>query len=103
MQSLDNFRLSLYGLDNGGLFQKKSHMLEAEQEMNTGTVGLVMQDGLTIRQKFCDIVNSLFGLGVWCEISENVIGIDKNMDGQISDEQDQSGIPGEQPQEVQDV
>ena len=30
LQSLDNFRLSLYGLDNGGLFQKKSHMLEAE-------------------------------------------------------------------------
>ena len=103
MQSLDNFRLSLYGLDNGGLFQKKSHMLEAEQELNAGTVGLVMQDGLTIRQKFCDIVNSLFGLGISCEISENVIGVDTNMDGQISDEQDQSGIPGEQPQEVQDV
>lgn len=27
MQSMDNYRLSLYGLDNGGLFQKKSHML----------------------------------------------------------------------------
>ena len=28
MQSLDNFRLSLYGLNNGGIFQKKSHMLD---------------------------------------------------------------------------
>ena len=26
MQSLDNSRLSLYGLDNGGLFQKRSHL-----------------------------------------------------------------------------
>lgn len=101
LQSLDNFRLSLYGLDNGGLFQKKSHMLEAEQEMNQGNVGLVMQDGLTIRQRFCDIVNSMWGLGIWCEVSENVIGVDRNGDMLIGDQQDQSGnAKGEQPQEV---
>ena len=105
MQSLDNFRLSTYGLDNGGLFQKKSHILQAEQEMNTGNVGLTNQDGLTLRQTFCDIVNSITGLGMWCEVSETVVGIDANMDGIIGDEQDQSGIPGQQPvqQEVQDV
>jgi len=91
MQSLDNFRLSLYGLDNGGLFQKKSHMLEAEQDMNSGNVGLVYQDGLTLRQNFCDIVNSIWGLGISCEPSECVLGIDSNMDGAICDDQDQSG------------
>ena len=88
MQSLDNFRLSTYGLDNGGLFQKKSHVLEAEQEMNQGCVGLINQDGLTLRQNFSNIVNSITGLGIWCEISENVIGVDENMDGLIGDEQD---------------
>lgn len=104
MQSLDNFRLGLYGLDNGGLFQKKAHMLEAEQTTNAGTSGLIYQDGLTLRQRFCDIVNSFTGLGIWCESSEPAIGLDKNMDGEITDEQDQSGLmPGEQPQEVQDV
>lgn len=97
MQSLDNFRLSLYGLSSGGLFQKKSHMLESEQQMNEGNVGLVYQDGLTIRQKFCDMVNSIWGLGIWCEASETVVGVDQNMDGEISDNQDQSGEPGEQP------
>ena len=98
MQSLDNFRLSTYGLDNGGLFQKKSHVLESEQEMNTGNVGLIMQDGLTIRENFCDMVNSLFGLGIWCEVSETVIGLDTNMDGLISDELDQTGMmAGQQP------
>ena len=96
MQALDNFRLSLYGLDNGGLFQKKAHMLEAEQDMNAGNIKLVYQDGLTIRQKFCDIVNSIWGLGIWCEASETVVGIDKNLDGEVADNQDQSGIPGEQ-------
>ena len=100
MQALDNFRLSLYGLSSGGLFQKKSHMLESEQQMNEGNVGLVYQDGLTLRQKFCDIVNSIWGLGISCEASEVVVGVDQTMDGEIADNQDQSGIPGEQPQEV---
>lgn len=100
MQALDNFRLSLYGLSSGGLFQKKSHMLESEQQMNEGNVGLVYQDGLTLRQKFCDIVNSIWGLGISCEASEVVVGMDQNMDGEIADEQDQTGIPGEQPEGV---
>ena len=100
MQALDNFRLSLYGLQTGGLFQKKSHMLESEQQMNEGNVGLVYQDGLTLRQKFCDIVNSIWGLGISCEASEVVTGMDKNLDGVVSDEQDQTGLPGEQPKGV---
>lgn len=104
MQSLDNLRLGFYGLDNGGLFQKKAHMLEAEQSMNAGTTGLIYQDGLTLRQRFCDIVNSFTGLNIWCDTSEPVLGLDKNMDGEIADEQDQSGLmAGEQPEEVQDV
>jgi hypothetical protein len=80
MQSLDNYRLSLYGLDNGGLFQKKSHVLEAEQAMNTGNCGLVMRDGIQNRQDFCNIVNSIFGLQIWCEPSEVITGMDTNGD-----------------------
>lgn len=86
MQSLDNLRLSMYGLENGGLFQKKSHMLEAEQRMNTGNIGLIMQDGLHNRQEFCDIINSIWGLGIWCEVSETVSGADRDLDGELSDE-----------------
>lgn len=102
MQAMDNYRLSLYGLDNGGLFQKKTHMLEAEQKMNTGNAGLVMQDCLTLRQKFCDMVNSVWGLGIWCEVSECVLNTDINGDGQAMDNQEQTGIAGEQPMEVQE-
>lgn len=87
MQSLDNYRLSLYGLDNGGLFQKKSHMLEAEQEMNSGNVGLVMRDSLQCRQDFCNIVNSIWGLNMWCEPSEVVIGVDTTGDGVAGDDE----------------
>ena len=103
LQSLDNFRLSTYGLENGGLFQKKERKIVAEQEMNAGggSVGLVMQDGLSIRQRFCDIVNSIWGLGIWCDVSETASGADKDMAGELSDQQDQSGtMEGDQPQEV---
>ena len=59
MQSLDNLRLSGYGIDNGGLFEKKAHELQTEADLNGGPVGLVLQDGLSIRQNFCNIVNSI--------------------------------------------
>ena len=102
MQSLDNFRLSMYGLDNGGLFQKQSHILQAEQEVNNGNVGLIMQDSLTLRQEFCDIVNNIWGLGIYVDISETVIGVDRNGDMLIGDTQDQSGqMPGKQPEQME--
>lgn len=106
LQSLDNFRLSTYGLENGGLFQKRERKLVSEQEMNAGggSIGLIMQDGLSIRQRFCDIVNSIWGIGIWCDVSETVSGTDKDMDGELSDQQDQSGsMSGDQPQEVNNV
>ena len=88
MQSLDNYRLSLYGLDNGGLFQKKSHMLESEQQMNTGNSGLVMRDSLQCRQDACNIINSIWGLDMWCEPSEVVMGIDMNGDMMLGSNED---------------
>ena len=102
MQSLDNFRLSLYGLDNGGLFQKKSHMLEAEQNMNAAHAKSPLDDGLMIRQHMCDIANAIWGVGMSVEISESALGVDMNGDMIAADDQDMSGIPGEQP-EVNDV
>lgn len=88
MQSLDNFRLGLYGIENGGVFAKKAHMLQAEQETNQGNAGLVYNDGLALRQYGCILANLLFGTNMWCEASETVMGLDKNLDGEISDEQD---------------
>ena len=99
MQSLDNIRLSGYGIDNGGIFQKKAHELQAEADMAAGSVSFALQDGLAQRQRFCDIVNSIWGIGITCEVSEIASGMDKNGDMEISNEQDQSGMaPGEQPE-----
>ena len=85
MQALENFRLSTYGLENGGLFEKKAHKLESEQDMNTSTVGLVYEDGLAIRQNFCNIVNSIWGTSIWCMPSESVLGADVDGDGDAFD------------------
>ena len=56
-------------------------MLDTEQALAGGATGLVYQDGLRLRQKFCDIVNSIWGLEIWCDASESVLGGDQNMDG----------------------
>ena len=95
MQALENLRLSTYGLENGGLFEKKAHKLEEEQEMNTSTVGLVYEDGLAIRQNFCNIVNSIWGTSIWCMPSESVTGSDLDGDGLMFDnnaEGENSGV-----------
>ena len=96
MQALDNYRLSLLGLDSGGLFQKKSHMLEAEQTMNEGKSKAALIDGLTWRQRACDIATALWGTGMSYELSETATGVDLNFDGVVGDDRDQSGIPGDQ-------
>lgn len=101
MQSLDNLRLSTYGIDNGGLFEKKAHELQSEADINGGPVGLVMQDGLSIRQNFCNIVNSIWDLGIWCEPAQNIIGADIDGDGLEYDRNEageSSGIESEPEQ-----
>lgn len=81
MQSLDNLVLAGYGVENGGLFEKKAHVLNQEAAINNAPVGLVFQDGLAQRQNFCNIVNSIWGLGIWCEPSEAAMSFDMNGDG----------------------
>lgn len=95
MQSLDNFRLATYGLDNGGLFEKKAQELQAEAAINGAKAKRAYNDGLTLRQEFCDIVNSWMPLGISCEASETEMG-DLNLDGAQIDTYDQSGIEGAQ-------
>ena len=96
MQAIDNFRLGLHGVPNGGLFDKSQYVNNQQTEMNLGgaDVSLTLMDGLLIRQNFCDIVNSIWGLGIWCEPSETIINMDLNGDGKAydSDEGDQSGM-----------
>ena len=92
-QSLDNYRLSLYGLKSNGVYTKKAHLLEEEQAMNSNNVGLIMNDCLENRHLACDIANSIWGLGIWCEPSEAVMNQD--IDG--------NGIVGSEPEKTVNI
>lgn len=100
LQSLDNFRLSLYGLANGGLFQKNAYQNNAQTSMNGGSVGTPLTDGLLIRQHWCDVFNALTGAGVSCEISETAALMDRNMDGYVYEDGQDSAAqqPAEEAQ-----
>ena len=95
MQSLDNFRLSTYGLENGGLFQKHAHELQSEADVNGGPVGLVMQDGLTIRQNFCDLINKIWGLNVSVKKADNILADEQaDEDGELPEENSAEPVNG---------
>lgn len=96
LQSIENLRLAGYGIDNGGLFEKKAHELEVEAQINGGPIGLVMQDATSIRQHFCNVVNSIWGLGIWYEPSENISQADVNGDGLMYDRDTQVESEGEE-------
>ena len=97
MQSIDNFRLATHGLENGGLFEKQAHELQTEANMAGGRAGRTLQDRLEYRQKCANIINSIWGLGVWVEPKECAAG-DLNMDGNVLDSKDQSGAGNELPE-----
>ena len=97
-QAIDNERLSLYGLENGGLYQKKTYVNDSQTQMNSGTPNDVYHNGLMIRQEFCDIVNSIWGIGIACEAAEYNSGVDIDLDGTLDNRADQSGTSeGQQP------
>lgn len=80
MQTLDNLRLSTLGLTNGGIFQKQGTILQSESDNATVNTQLILQEGLRIRQNFCDIVNSIWGLRIWCEVRQDETVFEESME-----------------------
>lgn len=69
LQSLDNLRLSTYGLATGGVFEKKAHVLEREEESNAGQQSKKLMVGLQLRKTRAAIANAVFGLNIGVNIS----------------------------------
>lgn len=88
MQGVDNFRESLYGLNQGGLFTKKAHTNDSENALNQ-ELEFPLVDGLKLRQDACNIINSIWDIGIWCEISETAENVDKNGD-MLADDSNQN-------------
>jgi hypothetical protein len=100
MQAIDNFRLGLHGVPNGCLFDKSQYVNNEQTNMNLGgaDVSLTLMDGLQIRQNFSNIVNSIWGLGIWCEPSETIVNMDLDGDGTAYD-RNEAGENGGQEDE----
>lgn len=71
LYSVDNLRLTFLGIQNGGLAEKQGTILNAEAMSGQLNTGSVLDDGLANRQKFCNIVNAIWGLGIWCEVNQD--------------------------------
>lgn len=84
LQSLDNQRLAAIGLENGGIFQKKAHELQSENNLIVSNAQKVYYDGLANRQKWCLIARSIWPwLRLWCTADETEVEQDLNGDGEL--------------------
>lgn len=100
-QSIDNLRLQSLGCGNG-VYQKQAHMLQSEQDMNTSNVDSIFQDGLTQRQKFCTLFNTLFGTNIWCE-AKSVVNMTGAADEQDVDSENSKAVANKAGGEEEDV
>ena len=65
--SLSNFLKSITGVANPGVFDKKAHLLQEEQQLNGSNADDIYYNGLRQRQEFCMLVQAYYGYPVWCE------------------------------------
>lgn len=72
-ESLDNVRIGMLGVGNGGIFEKKQQALNAEIGGNNFNTSLIMEDALELRQFACDCLymGYLAPLGVPPEFAPN--------------------------------
>lgn len=95
MQSIDNIRLKTHGIQNGGIFEKSAQVLNSEMQLNMAECSAQYEDGLLIRQHFCNIVNSIWGIGIWCDVAESQVMQDRDMDGDAIDDEEETQPEGE--------
>ena len=75
--------MSLNGLPSGGVYDKSQYVNNQQASLNQGQVdsALVLQDKLTNREEFCNIVRSIFGIGIAVLPSENIVMADLDANG----------------------
>lgn len=64
IQAIDNFRRSTLGFKAKGLFEKKAHTLQSEEDANEDSGNAPLQDGLANRERFADLANLIYGLNI---------------------------------------
>jgi len=65
--SLNNFLKSITGIANAGVFDKKAHLLQAEQALNGSNADDIYYNGLRVRQEFCLMIQAYYNYPIWCQ------------------------------------
>lgn len=65
--SLTNLLKSITGIANPGVFDKKAHLLQEEQQLNGSNADDIYYNGLRMRQEFCILIQAYYGYPIWCE------------------------------------
>ena len=92
MQSIDNLLLSTYGITNGGLFEKKAHELQSEQDVNNTSTSAAMTDALEIRKHFCEVANKVFGINISVAVKEAPEEPKMSEEGEIDDDTNDTAV-----------
>ena len=99
LQSIDNLLLATHGIDNSGVYEKKSHILESENQVNYSVSAYVKTDGLEQRRHFCDIVNSIWGTMIYVEEAEMAQAMEEQAAYDEGEPQEEESSQEEQAQE----
>ena len=73
--SLSNFLKSITGIANPGVFDKKAHLLQEEQQLNGSNADDVYYNGLRLRQEFCMMIQAYYNYPIWCESKRGMSGV----------------------------
>ena len=65
--SLNNLLKSITGIANAGIFDKKAHLLQEEQDLNGSNADDIYYNGLRLRQEFCLMIQAYYNYPIWCE------------------------------------
>ncbi len=88
-QAIHNLRMTLNGLPASGVYDKSQYVSKPQVSLNAGSIdaALVLQDKYTRRDEFCNIVASIWGIGIDCLPSENIVMADLDNNGVAFDDQ----------------
>lgn len=70
--SLSNLLKTINGIANPGLFDKKAHLLQEEQNLNETNADDIYYNGLRMRQEFCLMIQAYYGYPVWCSSKRTI-------------------------------
>lgn len=89
-QAVRNLRLALNGVSTSGVYNKSQYVSTGEADLNAEgqtDAALVFQDRYTRRDEACNIINSIWYIGIDVAPSENMVHADLDANGVVYDDQ----------------